>query len=137
MNIFAILLASLIAMGLGMLWYSPNGFGNAWIKAMGWDPKVMAKKMKNSKMNDMAPTIFANVVSNIIMFVVLANLIYALTITSAVTGAFFGLLVWAGFVATSSLNPVLWEGKTVKAYLIFNGYSAVMLAVGGAIIAAW
>lgn len=134
--IVAILLASIISMGIGMLWYGPL-FGQTWIKAMGWNPKVMAKEMKKAKAKGMGKTYVAAFVSNVVMFAILAKLIYAFTITSPLAGAGLGILIWFGFVATSSLSPVLWEGKTVTAYAVYNGYAAVTLAIAGALLAAW
>lgn len=136
MNAFAVIISAIVAMGIGMLWYGPL-FGKAWMASMGWDAKAFAKAKREAEKKGMGKTYAAALASNLVLVVALAYFIDVLVVTSVVRGAVLGALVSIGFVATSSLSAVLWEGKSVRTYLIYVSYSIVTLAVCGAILAAW
>jgi hypothetical protein len=131
-NPLAIIVASIALSILGMLWYG-SLFSRPWIRAMGWSAKDIAKAKKQS----MLPRVALNLFTNLVMMTVLALLIGVLGITSGVTGALFGVLVWLGFIATSSAGSVIWEGYSPVAYAIYGGYMLVGFALTGAILAVW
>jgi hypothetical protein len=67
----------------------------------------------------------------------LAAFIGIMGFTSLFYGAVTGLLAWAGFIATSLLGPVLWEGKPMALFAINAGYYLVSLLLMGSIIGLW
>ncbi|MBI3026774.1 DUF1761 domain-containing protein, partial [Candidatus Woesearchaeota archaeon] len=48
-----------------------------------------------------------------------------------------GFWVWIGFLATTQIGMVLWEGKPIKLYIINTLHYLVVLAVMSAILAVW
>jgi hypothetical protein len=48
-----------------------------------------------------------------------------------------GFWIWLGFIATSQINSVIWDGRPVKLYLINVGYYLVSYLAMGSILAVW
>lgn len=57
--------------------------------------------------------------------------------TSVGEGAFIGVIVAVGFLATTAVNMVLFERRSLELYFINTGYSLISLAVQGGILASW
>jgi hypothetical protein len=96
----------------------------------------------NEKMSDMYGQMFWNFVVNIVTALALAT-VFVLTSTSPLmsssallNGLHCGLLVWLGFLVTSSSIEVIWMGKSWKLWLFEAGCSLVVMLAMGAIIAA-
>lgn len=131
-NIWAVIVSSLLTMAVGYVWYSPILFGKQWMKLSGADTKAL--KRANGNMPSLYAKSFA---AAVIMIYVLAQLT-DLTLVSGVTeGAILGGMVWLGFVAASMVNTVLYEGKSWKLYAITSGYYLVCLVASGIILAVW
>ena len=130
-NYWAVLVAALAAMVIGMLWYGPL-FGKRWMNLAGLTPKSM-KKMKLSPMFAMvlgfvATLVTAYVLSISIGVFKLINLPFALKV------AFW---LWLGFVAPVQLGVFLWEGKSFKLFVLNTSYNLVSLLAMAAILASW
>jgi len=52
-------------------------------------------------------------------------------------GVLVGVVTWVGFVITTSLNTVLFEGRSPVVYLINNTNHLVGFVVTGVILALW
>ena len=131
-NYVAVLVAAIVNMVLGFLWYGPL-FGKQWIQMMNFDKK----KMEEAKKKGMAKTYVIAFISTLLMSYILAHFVgysQAATIAEGITA---GVWLWLGFIATVQLSMVIWEGKPVKLYLINIAYYLVALAVMGAILAVW
>ncbi len=131
-NYLAILIAAVVVMGIGFLWYSDMLFGKLWRKESKMD-------MSLPKPNGQAMFLmFApNFIASVVMFYVLAIMIYWAGDVGAYQGMLTGILVWFGFIATTQLNGILFEKQTVTYYLINTCFHLVSFAVAGAIIGAW
>ncbi len=114
-----------------MFWYSQAGFGKSWMKETGMTKKKM-KKMAISPVQAMTLGFLATVLTAYI----LAKVLFMTPLTGTMGGLQLGFWIWLGFVATTQLGVVLWEGKTVKLFTINTFYSLVNLLVIGAIIGA-
>ena len=128
-NYLAVLLAGLAFMVVGIIWYGPL-FGKQWKTLMGLTDESM-KSMKLKPMQAMA----GGLVTSLIMAYVLAH-------DSYVWGQFFGtsfsqpifalqlaFWIWLGYVATTQMGSVLWEGKSIKLFLINASNTLVALIV--------
>ncbi len=127
MNWILTIVAAIVGMIIGMVWYNPKVFGTVWMK---WGN---IKPSKDKKMHAWQPiTAF---VAQLIMAFVLAIFIDLLqsNIWQALMTALF---LWIGFIATVGIGVVLWEGKSVKLYLLNSAYYLVVILVMAAIIAA-
>ena len=133
-NLWAILVAAIVAFAIGALWYSPILFGKEWMSLTGKTQKdVAAAKAKGG----MWKLYVAQLILAIITFGVLGFIVAAASGATASDGAFMGFLAWLGFDATVILGGFLWEKKPLKLVVIQAACSLLTLVVGGAIIGAW
>jgi hypothetical protein len=129
-NFWPVLVATIAAMIIGWIWYTPSVFGNIWMRSTGKRMEDMDKASANRGMSGMVivALIEAYILAHFVQYV------NATTISGAVQLAFW---VWLGFVATVSASGVLFEGKPKSWWLITNGYQLVTLIVMACILAIW
>lgn len=132
-NILAVVVAALINMVVGMIWYSPMVAGKAWMKATG----ITKKDMEEAKKKGMAASYVMGLVGSLVMAYVLAHIVDFTNATTVLLGIQAGFWSWLGFVATVSLNSVSWEGKSWNYWVINNGYVLISLMIMGALLAVW
>ncbi|MBS3127003.1 DUF1761 domain-containing protein [Candidatus Woesearchaeota archaeon] len=131
-NYVAVLVAAIVSMVLGALWYSPVLFGKQWMKLSNIDPKKMPEMKKKAK------TSYAlNFVAVLVMAYVLAHTVQYAQAATVFEGVQAGFWVWLGFIATVLLGSVLWEGKPWKLYLLNAAHYFVSLVVMGVILTLW
>ncbi len=134
-NYLAIFIAAVGSMVIGYLWYGPL-FGKMWMKEMGISKEKMTKAMKKNM-----ATYGLMFVGSLVMALVLARAtVFAsayLRVNGLSAGLMSGFWNWLGFVAPVTLGSLLWEGKSIKLWILNNGYYLVTLLVMGAIIAVW
>ncbi|KND50415.1 MAG: hypothetical protein AB202_02050 [Parcubacteria bacterium C7867-007] len=140
-NYYAVLGAGILGVVLGMLWYGPI-FGKTWMKEMGVTPEeVAAFRSDKKKMNEMNRNYVIVAISSFVLAFVL-NLILILTAAytqtlSLTIGLTVSFWVWIGFIVPVTLNGVLWEGKSIKYWIIVSGYYLVSLTLMSMILAYW
>lgn len=132
-NYLAVLVASVVAMGIGMFWYSPSGFGKQWAAQMGWSVAKMKEQMKKAT----GTTYLTAFAGNVVMAFVLAQLVANIGIVTVGDAVMLGIWAWVGFIATSFLSSVLWEGRTWQLYGINTAYQLVSLVVMSIILTMW
>lgn len=119
-NWFGVILATLVNMVLGSLWYSPYLFGKTWAEAQQMDIKSLVA----------TPLHYAGafLVSLLTAFVlaVLLHKFRISTYSDALTLAFWA---WLGFVATTHFSGVLWAKRPLTSYLIDTGYALVSFLI--------
>ena len=130
MNIVGILLAAVAANIIGFLWYGKL-FGKQWISLMGFSDK----DIKKAKSKGMRQTYFVNFIATVLMALVLHYFLIATPLSSIFDNVRIAILLWLGFCVTILLGSVLWEGKSVKLYLINVFYWFVSLIVMALILA--
>ncbi len=131
-NYLVVLVAAIVNMALGSLWYSPRLFGAQWLHAMGWSAEEMDRRKKKAKSAYMA-----SMVASLVMAYVLALFIKNLDARTAQEGAIIGFWLWLGFVVTTALASVAFEGRSKTVYYINSGYNLVALVIMGALLAGW
>ena len=134
LNYVAIIVAAVIAFIIGFLMHGPVA-GKLWMRLADIHPTG------NEKMSDMYGKMFWNLIVNIVTAGALA-IIYQFASTSTllggpslVVGLLCGLLVWLGFLTTSSSINVIWMGQSVKLWLFEVFSSLIVMLSMGAIIA--
>ena len=132
-NYIAVLVAAVVNMIIGALWYSPVLFGNLWARLSGMDKKSMDK----AKHKGMGKLYAAAFISTFVMAFVLAHFIDYTESTTVSDGMQAGFWIWLGFIATVSLGGVLWENKPIKVWVLNNAYNLFGLLVMGSILAVW
>ncbi len=128
-NPAAVVVCAVVSMVLGMLWYGPL-FGKKWMELTGKKMSDMGNKA------DMPKLMAAAFVGSLVAAYVMAVIVKFSSASTPVEGIMTGFWVWLGFIATVSLNMVLWEGKPVKLYVLNNAHQLVNFAIMGAIIVA-
>jgi len=128
LNVWAILVAAIVAFVLGALWYSPQLFGKAWKRAnrFGADepPKATGQMM---------------LLAFVLTLVMSANLAMFLNDpkTTLAWGATAGCLAGFGWVAMGMGIVAIFERRPVSYVLVNGGFLTVALVVMGAILGGW
>ncbi|MEN9625842.1 MAG: hypothetical protein RL557_170 [archaeon] len=131
-NYLTVIVCAVASMIIGSLWYSPLLFGNIWMKLQGFSKKDMNK----AKQAGMWKLYLAAFIGSLVTASVLGYLIDIVG-KNVSTGILLAFLAWLGFVATTLLGNVLWEGKSVAVYVLNILYYLVNLVVMGLILGAW
>lgn len=132
-NYLAVLVAGVVSMVIGSLWYGPL-FGKRFMEDMGMNDlsKEEQEKMKKS----MTKSYVLQFAASLLMFFVLSWYIN----TSIHTGVFGGIAnafgLWLGFVVPLALGNALWGGKMSLFWLTIGNMFFTLLAAG-AIIGGW
>lgn len=129
-NHLATIVAAIVSIVIGFIWYSPGVFGTAWMKAAGI-------KMPKGKKKGMAKGFVGMIIVSLVLAYVLSIFIDYGQAATLTEGLMIGFWVWLGFMATTQIGVVLWENKPGKLFVINTGFSLVELLVMGAIIATW
>ena len=132
-NYWAVLVAAVASMALGMLWYSQSLFGKAWMREMGFTKE----SMERAKARGMQKIYVAAFVGSLITAYVLAHFVFVWAATDFVGAFQLAFWTWLGFVATVMLGGVLWEGKSMKLYAINALYHLASIYVMALILAYW
>lgn len=132
-NYLAVLGAAVASMIIGALWYSPLLFGKLWMTLSGFTEEKLAEAKKKG-MGTSYAVAFAG---TLLMSYVLAHFIDYVQATTIVGGLQGGFWIWLGFIVPVLLSSVLWEGKSVKLYMLNIAYYAVTLMAMSVILAVW
>ena len=127
-NIWAILVITVIYFILGALWFTPFLFGKAWAKALNFNLDERNPKPKH---------FIGALTSSFITTLFLAFLLELIGTYDIFIGFIVAVIIGIGFVLPIGLIDVLFEDKNVKAYLIDAGYHIVALIIAGLILGAW
>ncbi|NEW07929.1 DUF1761 domain-containing protein [Paenibacillus sp. SYP-B3998] len=126
-NYLAVLIATIITMFLGFLWYSPLLFGNTWAK------------LRNIQVKDMSgggpATYILTALTALGGAFLLALLLTLSDTTSLASGLTVGLLIGLSISLKIGMNYLFENGK-IQLYFITIGYHLVSYLVAGLIIGA-
>jgi hypothetical protein len=115
------------------LWYSPVLFAKPWMKALGMDPDNLMTDEEKKKM----PLLFAGgLVASFLVIYGMMVIVNSVGAGGFLSGMVVGLVLWAGFALTHSLNT-LWEGRKPVVLLINNGLYLLTYLVYGGVLAVW
>lgn len=127
-NYAAIAVATIVSFLLGGVWYSPMLFAKSWMHEAG----VSEEQAKSANMK------------KVFGFSLLCTLVMAFNLAaflgpqaSVSFGAAAGAATGIGFVAMSLGVIYLFEGRSLKLWLINSGYQVVSYTVMGVILGAW
>jgi hypothetical protein len=127
-NLAAIIVAALINMAIGAMWYSPLLFAKQWMKAVGKKAEEIGKP---------SPAYMFAFLGALLEAYVLAHFTsYALAMNAA-DGARVGLWLSLGIIVPVVATLTMFESKGIKWFLITIGYHALALMAMGAVIASW
>ncbi len=128
-NIWAVLVAALIRIVVGAIWYSPVAFGKPWQALTG----ITQERM----MAGLPKAIGVDAVMSLIMAFILLHAVAYAQATTLVLGGTVGFLNWLGFVFTIFVGLRAYEGRSLKLTSINAGFNLVALVLMGALLAVW
>ena len=132
-NYAAVAVSALAYWLLGGLWYSPLLFARPFVALMRYTPEQVAAIQAAGE----GRQLFVALLLSLLLAYVLAHFVRFTGAETARTGMLAGFWLWLGFVATTNLETVLFEGRPLGLYLINNGYHLVGLLGMGALLAVW
>lgn len=128
-DLTAVVIAAVVAMIIGAIWYSPKVFGHTWMRLIG-------RNKEELRQGAMAAYLWQFVVTLVMAFI-LAEVIGAMGSFTAADGVATGFLMWLGFIAPVMIGSIIFEQRSWKLFMITAGHSLVSLVVMGGILAAW
>jgi hypothetical protein len=124
-NIWAVLVAGIVHMATGLLWYRPNLFGKAWVALTGKDLQPAKQWLA------------VGVIGHLAIALALSIVIKVAVVTTALGGLVVGSLVWIGFIVTLEIGELIWEKIPVRLFVIRIGEHFLALGLSGIILAIW
>ncbi len=124
-NIPAVLVAGAAHMAVGLIWFAPKLFGNAWAALTGKDLKPARRWLA------------AGIIGHQMIALALAIIMRLAQVTTAAGGIAVAVLVWAGFIVTLETGELIWEKIPFKLFVIRAGNHLLALGIAGIIVALW
>lgn len=136
MSFVAVLIAGVLSMVVGFVWYSPGVLGKPWMKLMGYTEASLKKKQaemgKWYAVSFVLALLTAYILSHVMTF---AENFYGYARLS--TGITSAIWMWLGFVMPVQMTEVIFGGKSLKLLGINTGYQLVSLLVMGVVLGLW
>ena len=128
-NYLAVVVAAIVALVVGFVWYSPRVFGNRWMAYLG---------TTQAQLGNPGPTGMAvGVVASLINAWVIAVLGLNLGGKALTDGVLLGILVWLGFMATITAAQISFEKKPWGLWILNNGHNVIVQVIMSAIVTVW
>jgi hypothetical protein len=109
-NLLAVLVAWVIHIVLGLIWFQPKLFGREWMKLTGKD------------LNPAPNWLIPGAIGHLAMILVLVVLIKLTDTQDGLGGIFIGLLAWIGFIVPMEIGELVWEKNPVNLFLILGAW---------------
>ena len=127
-NIWAVIVAAVVNMVAGTIWYSKGLFGKEWAKLTG-------RKLEDMSGGGMGYGVAA--VGALLQAYILAHFVTYAGATTFWDGLVTGFWLWLGFVAVVTAVHLVFEGRPWALWKINAGYFLVVLLINGGLLAAW
>jgi len=128
-NYIAVVLAAVVALVIGFIWYSPRVFGTRWMAYLG----TTQAQLGNPGPTGMAVGVVASLINAWVLAVLSLNL-GGKTLTD---GIMLGVLAWLGFMATITAAQISFEKKPWGLWVLNNAHNLLVQVIMGAIVTAW
>lgn len=130
-NYPAVLVAAILHWILGAVWYGI--FTNKFVELMAWTPQQLSQIESQNHTKEYVLAFL----SSLVLVFVLAYCVQYTKANNLVGGLQTAFWLWLGFVATTQLASVIFEGRKPGLYLLNIGYQLVACLVVGALLAIW
>jgi len=128
-NYLAVVVAAVVALVIGFIWYSPRVFGTRWMAYLG---------TTQAQLGNPGPTgMLVGVVASLLNAWVLALLALNLGGKSVTDGVLLGVLAWLGFMATITAAQISFEKKSWGLWVLNNAHNLLVQVIMAAIVTAW
>lgn len=108
-----VVVATVINMILGGMWYSPKFLGAKWLESHQFDESTLKAGALHYLGAFVNGLVMAWVYGCLLMFFGVSTILGALC---------FSFWIWLGFIATSQFSGVIWAKKPLTAYFIDAGF---------------
>ncbi len=132
-NALAVLVAAVLTMVLGAVWYSPVLFAKQWMAAQGHTPEALEQMKRKGMIRAYAVSFLCYLVT---AYVVALFTAYMQAMSFA-QGLWLGFLVWLGFAATIGLTGNIFSQKPIAAWVIDAGYQLAYLLIMAVALTLW
>lgn len=134
-NFIAVIIAGIVSMGLGFLWYSPMVLGKQWMKEKGFTAESLKKAQK--EMGTLYGLSFVvSLVTAYVLFHVMVMSLNFFHYSWLSTGLMSGFWMWLGFMMPVQITATIFsDKKNWKLFGIDTGYQLVSIMAMGAVIA--
>ena len=129
----AVLVATLVHFLLGGIWYSPLLFGNKFLQLVNWSPE----RIKQLESESHAKELIVAFAMSLILVYILAHFVQYTRSTNAAGGLQTAFWLWLGFIITTHVPTVLFEGRSFGVFAINAAYQFVGCSLAGMILAVW
>jgi hypothetical protein len=131
-NYLAVLVAAILNMIIGGLWYSPMLFGKQWAEASGMTPEMIEKAKKEGGMGMKYGMMF--VITFILAFYLGHFAMHGMDMMEVIK---WSLFAWVGLVLTTNVGDVIWGNKSMKLYWINMIQYAVIIVADSILFSLW
>lgn len=131
-NWLAIIVGTIVYFGLGGFWYSPAGFGKAWMRSVGMETPEGGERP--------GPAIYATpLISGLVVSIATAWLAHATGSSTVGDGLVLGLVVSIGFMATLISTTATFSQfpDRMTWFWITASYNVVGVTILAVIVTAW
>ena len=133
LSILPLIVIALANFFLSWIWYSPLLFMKPWATALG----TFGKREMTEEEKKAMPFLFLNgLIASFILSYGLQVIVHSTGAETFLDGFLVGVVAWAAFAVTHSLNT-LWEGRKPVVLAINSGLFLVTYAVFGGLVAVW
>lgn len=131
-NWVAIVVAAIMPMVLGGLWYSNVLFAKQWMAAIGKTEEEIRASAKNP-----AAMYGATFVAWLVAAYVIDYFVYWTNTTSFLRGMKIGAMLSIGVFAVAAYQTVMFEFRKRELYYINTAYNVVCMLLMGGLLAVW
>jgi hypothetical protein len=132
-NYVAVLLAAIVSMAVGFLWYSPVILGKPWMKEKGLSSESLKKAQKEMGklygLSFVVAIISAFVLSHVMTLA--QNFYNYSALSTGITSAFW---MWVGFIMPVQMTATIFGDKNWKLLGIDTGYQLVSILAMGVVL---
>ena len=130
-NYPAVLVAGILHWILGAVWYGI--FSSKFLELVAWTPAQIAAIESQSHIREYILAFL----SSLILVYILAHFLQYTKANSVAGGLQTAFWLWLGFIVTTQLATVIFEGRKPGLYLLNIGYQLVACLAAGALLAIW
>ena len=134
LNLVPVIIAGVINMVIGALWYSPLVIGKLWMRSMGKTEEELKQGFSSAVMG---LTYVVNTIASLVFAYVLAHLVKFSMVNTFSQGVMIGFWVWLGFVVTTVIPGYMYESRPKMLYFLFIIYQLISITLMGGFLAIW
>jgi hypothetical protein len=130
-NLWPVIISTIITFGLSSLWYSSFVFGKTWMK--------LSSRFSNGDINrgSIVWSYFIHIVFSFISYCFLYFVLSSMNVTSVSESLFIGFLVWFAFMLPTNVSYFLWQRNSFKLLAIDSIINLINILVVSIILVNW